>query len=85
MARGDSYQLQGQEGGTVLTSASPEADGYGPFRWLQVVNDAVLNDLGGNLRNNSDLVGPVLPAGIGIGGILTNIRLTSGIIIAYDQ
>lgn len=85
MARGDSYQLQGQEGGVVLKSTSSEADGAGPFRWLLVVNDAVLSEIGGNIRNGSDLVGPTLPAGLSFGGVLTSITVSSGLVIAYDQ
>ena len=81
MARGDSYQLQGQQGGVVLSSGDSQTAN---FRWLQVINDTVLNALGPtNLDSEGSLVGPTLPAGVGIGGKFTSISVTSGIVIAY--
>lgn len=87
MPRGDSFELQGLNGGVVISSAeSPVA---GEFRWIQVVNDAVLDALGGDsfsgstLENIGVLIGPTLPAGLGIGGRFTGVSVTSGIVIAY--
>jgi len=81
MPRGDSYQLQGQQGGVVLAGTSTQ----GQFRWIQVINDAVFDDLvSTNIENaQSDLVGITIPAGVGIGGSFTNISLSAGVVIAY--
>ena len=87
MARGDSYQLQGQQGGVVIEAG--EAVYQGNFRWIQVVNDTVLNVLGSPNINGvssqgpANLTGITLPAGLGIGGQFTNIGVTSGVVIAY--
>jgi hypothetical protein len=81
MARGDSYQLQGQQGGVVF---SPGVSLSGNFRWIQVVADTVFSDVTAtNLDFASALIGPTIPAGIGIGGRFTNIGVTSGLVIAY--
>jgi hypothetical protein len=83
MARGDSYQLQGQQGGIVLNSSDAVS---GNFRWIQVITDTVLADLlSPNLVNSTDLTSITIPAGIGIGGNFTNIEVVSGTIIAYYE
>ena len=83
MARGDSYQLQGQQGGVVITNTDPAA---GNFRWIQVITDTVFGVLTSqNLLYTSELVGPTIPAGIGIGGRFTNIQVSSGLVIAYYE
>lgn len=80
MPRGDSYQLQGQQGGEVLVAT---ATGSGPYRWIQTVQDTVFSNLEGNIDNISDLLSTTIPAGIGIGGNITNVSVTSGLVIAY--
>jgi hypothetical protein len=84
MARGDSYQLQGQQGGIVLTGADSAT---GTFRWIQAIEDSVLlSDTGetaGNLNDIGNLDNKTLPAGIGIGGIFTKVEIGSGTVIAY--
>ena len=84
MARGDSYQLQGQQGGIVVTSAVAAT---GTFRWIQAIEDSVLlSDTGetaGNLTDIANLDNKTLPAGIGIGGIFTKVQIGSGTVIAY--
>jgi hypothetical protein len=64
MPRGDSYQLQGQQGGIVLTGADSAT---GTFRWIQAVEDSViLSDTGetaGNLADIINLDEKTLPAG----------------------
>jgi len=76
-----SYDLQGQGGGIVLSSAE---SGTGNYRWIQVVNDAVLSVLtSSTLEQEGNLVGPTIPAGIGIGGRFSAITVTSGVVIAY--
>ena len=84
MARGDSYQLQGQQGGIVLTSADSAT---GTFRWIQAIEDSVLltdtGETAGNLADIINLDGKTLPAGVGIGGIFTKVEISSGTVIAY--
>lgn len=81
MPRGDSYQLQGQQGGEVIT---PGSTFTGPYRWIQVIQDTVLAGIvTTNLANEGDLLSTTIPAGIGIGGNITEIELTSGLVIAY--
>ena len=84
MARGDSYQLQGQQGGIVLTGADSAT---GTFRWIQAVEDSViLSDTGetaGNLADIINLDEKTLPAGAGIGGVFTKVQISSGTVIAY--
>jgi len=78
-----SYDLQGQGGGQVITSASGAVTGT--FRWIQVITDTVLSVLTApNLTNATALQTITIPAGIGIGGRITAITVTSGVVIAYD-
>jgi len=82
--RGDSYQLQGQQGGIVLTSADGAVSRN--FRALSVVTDAVLSALASNLEGGSTkLITITLPAGLVIGGQITGVTVTSGVVIGYDQ
>ena len=81
MGRGDSYQLQGLQGGVVLGAGDSTAAGD-EFRWLQFVSDSVLTSVTSNLAGDS-LVGPTFTAGSGIGGIFSGITVTSGLVIAY--
>ena len=77
-----SYDLQGQGCGVVLGSTTASATGT--FRWIQVVNDAVLTSLASdNIVDATDLASITLPAGLGIGGRFTEITVSSGIVIAY--
>lgn len=86
MARGDSYQLQGQQGGVVLTGAD---SAVGSFRWIQAVEDSVLlcdtGETAGNLADIINLDGKTLPAGVGIGGVFTKVEISSGTVIAYYE
>jgi hypothetical protein len=83
MARGDSYQLQGQGGGIVM---GPGDVLEGNFRWIQIVNDTVIQTMSStNILNLSDLVNITLPAGLGIGGNFTAITMLSGVAIAYYE
>lgn len=77
-----SYDLQGQGGGVVVTS--DDGTVTGDFRWIQVVNDAVLDSLdSSNISGFSSLVDISLPAGTGFGGRFSEIAVTSGVVIAY--
>lgn len=84
MARGDSYQLQGQQGGIVLTGADSAT---GSFRWIQAIEDSVLltdtGETAGNLADIINLDGKTLPAGLGIGGVFSKVQISSGTVIAY--
>jgi hypothetical protein len=84
MPRGDSYQLQGQQGGIVLTGADSAT---GTFRWIQAVEDSViLSDTGetaGNLADIINLDGKTLLAGLALGGVFTKVQISSGTVIAY--
>lgn len=84
MARGDSYQLQGQQGGIVLSGADSAT---GRFRWIQAIEDSVLltdtGETAGNLTDIINLDGKTLPAGVGIGGEFSKVQISSGLVIAY--
>jgi hypothetical protein len=84
MPRGDSYQLQGQMGGIVLTGADSAT---GSFRWIQAIEDSVLltdtGETAGNLADIINLDGKTLPAGAGLGGIFTKVQISSGTVVAY--
>jgi hypothetical protein len=83
MARGDSYQLQGQQGGVVLGGGDLIS---GNFRWIQVIIDTVFIDItASNLDNSAGLTSITIPAGIGIGGKFTNIEVSTGTVIAYYE
>ena len=82
MARGDSYQLQGQQGGQVFNAGGVAS---GNFRWIQVVNDTVFSAITStNLTDaGSKLITITHPAGTGLGGVFTGFTVTSGVVIAY--
>lgn len=80
-----SYDLQGQGGGVVVDSSNP---GVGSFRWIQVINDATIDEINadggiGTIANEALLSGLTIPAGIGIGGRFIGVSVTSGVVIAY--
>ena len=77
-----SYDLQGQGGGILITSANGTVTGK--FRWLQFITDTVLSNIvASNIEDIDALGGLTIPAGIGIGGMITEITVTSGAVIAY--
>lgn len=83
MARGDSYQLQGQQGGVVVNAGGSAT---GPFRWVQVVNDTVFSAfVAANLTDAATkLITPVSHnAGTGIGGNITSFAVSTGVVIGY--
>ena len=86
MARGDAFQLQGMDGGVVVTAGDTwTAAADGGARWIQFVGDTVLASYSGNLRSGStNLIGGTLLAGSSIGGITTSVSLTSGTAIIYE-
>jgi hypothetical protein len=75
-----SYDLQGQGGGKVLAAGDSAIN----IRWIQCLSDCVFSDFGSaNLDNDVELIGPTIPAGVGIGGRIAQCELTSGLAIAY--
>jgi hypothetical protein len=86
MARGDSYQLQGQQGGVVLSGADSAT---GSFRWIQAIEDTVLlcdtGETAGNLSGISYLDNKTLAAGTGLGGKFTKVEIGSGTAVVYTD
>jgi hypothetical protein len=78
-----SYDLQGQGGGRVITSTTGGATNV---RWVQCLTDCVFSDfVSSNLLDSSGIVSVTIPAGVGIGGRIGSVSLTSGVAIAYFQ
>jgi hypothetical protein len=78
-----SYDMQGQGGGQVITSASGAVTGV--FRWVQVITDTVFSVVTApNLTGATSLQTITIPAGVGIGGRITALTVTSGVVIAYS-
>lgn len=82
MGRGDSYQLQGLDGWVCIDDTTPTV---GPFRWVTVINDAVIDVIStdSNCTNADGMTGITLPAGLSFGGEISDITLTSGVVLAY--
>jgi hypothetical protein len=84
--RGESYQLQGQQGAIVITDTAAHTANY---RWILCAADTVIATISGNVLSNAgvspntSLSGITLPAGFGFGGVISSITLTSGTVIAY--
>jgi hypothetical protein len=77
-----SYDLQGQGGGQVL-SVNDVATATN-LRWVQCITDCVFGDFtSSNIAGISELEGETIPAGIGIGGRLETVTITSGLAIGY--
>jgi hypothetical protein len=85
MARGDAYQLQGQDGGIVLSGTdSWTSSGGRTVRWIQFVEDTVFTSISSNIVDaDTKLVGGTFTAGSGLGGETTAVTLTSGTAILY--
>jgi hypothetical protein len=68
----------------VLTGADSAT---GNFRWIQAIEDSVLladsGETAGNLADIINLDGKTIPAGAGLGGIFTKVRISSGTVVAY--
>ena len=78
-----SYDLQGQGGGRVVTSATGAVTGN--FRWLQTVTDTVFSALASsNVTNASALQTITIFGGVGFGGTFTSFTVSSGVVIAYS-
>ena len=76
-----SYDLQGQGLGQVFTVAD---DGVVNVRWFQAVTDCVISVIvSSNLTNASALAGITIPAGVGFGGKMQAMVMTSGVAVVY--
>ena len=83
MASSNAYDLQGQGGGQVYSSTDGAV--IGQFRWVQLINDTTFSAFtAANLTNSSArMAGVSIPAGVGIGGLITGFTVTTGLVIAY--
>jgi len=83
MASSNAYDLQGQGGGQVYSSTDGAVTGQ--FRWVQLINDTTFSAFNtANLTNSSTrMAGVSIPAGVGIGGLITGFTITTGLVIAY--
>lgn len=83
MARGDSYQLQGQQGGVYLSGAETAT---GNFRIIHALTTTVIAGFGvSNIKNTSgnNPTSVSLAANTQLGGQFTDVALTSGTCICY--
>ena len=79
-----SYDLQGQGGGQVM--ATNQTTTAVNVRWVQCLTDCVFASFdSSNLNNSTNIEGVTIPAGVGIGGHIEFVELTSGLAIAYFQ
>jgi hypothetical protein len=77
-----SYDLQGQGGGQVL--ATSQATVATNVRWVQCLTDCVFSNISAsNLADASDITNASIPAGVGFGGRIESITLSTGLAIAY--
>ncbi len=86
MSSSVAYDLQGQGGSIVLSTAATTYTGN--IRWIQIVNDAVFSAVAsasGNVTGPARLQSITLPAGLGIGGRFSSVTLTSGVAIIYFE
>jgi hypothetical protein len=81
----EAFLLQGGNGGIVLTSANGAVTGR--FRWVQVINEAVLEGITAPtlVGAAAELTDITLPAGLGFGGLITGLEVASGVVIAYYE
>jgi len=77
-----SYDLQGQGGGVVLSTTGSNSTSN--VRWVQCLTDCVFDTFdSSNLIDADAIEGVTIPAGVGIGGRIELVVLTSGLAIAY--
>jgi len=85
MARGDSYQLQGQQGGVYLSGTQFSLK---KFRVIHALTDTVISGFNGtNIVDDSgnaiNGLGLTLKANTVVGGQFDGVSLTSGNVICY--
>lgn len=80
MPRGDSYFLQGQQGGIVVNSPGNVS---GPFRVILAIEDSEIFYVVGDFYWSNNLVVKVLKAGTSLQLKIDSFVLDSGTVIAY--
>lgn len=79
-----SYDLQGQGGGVVLSTGIGATQIAYKVRWIQCLTDCVFAGFAcDNITNLNNAAGPIIPAGVGIGGKDIDVEIASGLAIAY--
>jgi hypothetical protein len=79
-----SYDLQGQGGGVVLTTGEGSTQSATNVRWVQCLTDCVFGTVNAsNLTFSASIEGKTIPAGVGVGGRIELVTITSGLAIAY--
>ena len=81
MPRGDSYLLQGQQGGVVVNASSGLVTG--PFRVILAIEDSELDTAQGEFSPVGVLDGKIIKAGSSLQLKLDSFTLFSGTVIAY--
>ena len=80
MPRGDSYFLQGQQGGIVATATAPSTVTYnGPFRVILAIDDANVDVYDGDTL----LFGLILKPGTSVQTRMSHFEILDGTAIAY--
>jgi hypothetical protein len=82
MARGDSYQLQGQQGGVYLSGSQIAT---GNFRNIVALTTTTITTMTSNFVSdiNAPITALVIPAGTSVGGQFKNVTISSGTAIFY--
>jgi hypothetical protein len=83
MARGDSYQLQGQQGGVYLSGTQSSSN---KFRVIHALTATVINGFNGtNIVDSTGnaITGLTLAANTVVGGQFDGVSLASGSVICY--
>ena len=85
MARGDSYQLQGQQGGVYLSGAQGAQTATGSFRNIVALTQTTISAMTSNFVTDSGgaVTALVIPAGTAVGGQFKNVTISSGTAIFY--
>ena len=83
MPRGDSYFLQGQQGGVVVTGLTPSAI-EGPFRVILAIEDSEVDIVIGDFGPDSGIFdGKGIKAGTSLQLRIDSFFLVGGTVIAY--
>lgn len=82
MPRGDSYLLQGQQGGIVVTGTPVDAI-EGPFRVILAIEDSEIDAANGEFSPVGVLDGKILKAGMALQLKVDSFVLNGGTVIAY--
>jgi len=85
MARGDSYQLQGQQGGVYLEYVATTLTATGSFRNIVALTQTTISAMTSNFVTSTGaaVTSLVIPAGTSVGGQFKDISITGGKVICY--